>query len=762
VTHATAKVIGSRRVREALVFAIVALAVAVVAFLSLRRDGYIAGGDIFPGYLMPGNHVFDESTRLWGTHISGLGSPQFMPGAMPFALWGSFWRALGLSGPTVQWLLYLALLEFAGLSAVFFARTLFPERRLIALTAGLAYPLSFYVGLTFRDPINAFAFGYFPFVAALLMKRAREPVSTLRLMVDIGLASLGFMILATSPPIAVYALLWAIAWLIGSLIRFDTWRIWPGLALGAVAAVMLNAWWAYAAFLTLFANGGSASQTFLSPLAWGFVHERASILNMLSMQGIWAYLMPVYVPWAGAYASGYRLFALYLPAIFACVAIVLAPYRRRVWLLLAICLVSLFIGKGYHQPFGDVNAFLYAKIPFFWLFRDPQEETGITLYLSLFVLAGVGVTQLSTMAANAVEALRPDRRFAGVAMAGTWALLMVLVLSNGLAVIRGDVIPATWLNGTARSVVTPPLYWRQAADFLNAQPDESRVLILPNDDFYMMPYAWGFYGLDVVPQTWIKRPALSVAPQSFNWLGGSPSLRVQYGDLVGEIRAGSDRSLAPLLSALDAGWIVQRNDVVWSQPGRQILTPSAIGAYLRRQPAIEKVASFGMLDVYRVSIAHTCVSAYDGFASAPSGWDWNLTSVFDWTKGEIPIVAGADAREPRNIRSLPAACVRRDYARYDVDLAPRARVLVLHESYSPDWAVEADGKQLGWRHVAVDGFLNGWLVPDAAPLHVSLVYRPARTFRALQTIALITLSGLLLGLALSSRGFTLGFTRRSG
>jgi hypothetical protein len=757
VTRPAANAIGAQRVREALVYAIVALAVAVVAFISLRRDGYLAGGDIFPGYLVPGNHVFDESTRLWGVHISGLGSPQFMPGAMPLALWGSFWHALGLGGPTAQWLLYLALLEFAGLSAVFFARALFPERRLIALTAGLAYPLSFYMGLTFRDPVSTFAFGYFPFVAALLMTRVREPVSTLRLTVDIGLASLGFMILTTSPPIAVYALLWAIAWLIGSLICFGTWRIWPGLALGAIAAVMLNAWWAYAAFITLFANGGSASQTFLGPLAWGFVDERASILNMLSMQGIWAYLMPVYVPWAGAYASGYRLFALYLPAIFACVAIALAPYRRRVWLLAAICVVSLFIGKGYHQPFGDINAFLYDKLPLFWLFRDPQEETGITLYLSLFVLAGVGVTQLSTRVGKAGEALRPASH-AHAAMAGAWAVLTVLLLSNGLAVIRGDVIPATWLNDTAKSVVTPPLYWRQAADFLNAQPDESRVLILPNDDFYMMPYAWGFYGIDVVPQTWIKRPVLPVAPQSFNWLGGSPSLRVQYGDLVEEIRAGSDRPLAPLLSALDAGWILQRNDVVWSQPGRQILAPNVINAYLRSQPAIQKVASFGMLDLYRVSIPHACASAYDGFASAPGSRDQNLISVFNRTRGEIPIVIGADARMPKDVRRLPAACIRRDYERYDVELAPRTRFLVLHVSYSPDWGVEADGKQLGWRHVVVDGFLNGWVVPDAAPPHVSLVYRPARTFRALQTIAIITLCGLMLGLALSSWGFT----RRSG
>jgi hypothetical protein len=754
------KILRSQRVREALVYAIVALAIAIVAVVSLRRDGYLAAGDVYPGYVMPGNHVFAESTKLWGDHvISGLGSPHFMPGAVPLALWGGLWGALGLGGPTAQWLLYLALLEFAGLGAVFFARTLFPERRLIALTTGLAYPLSFYLGLSFLNQVTTFAFGFFPFAAALLMRRVRQPVSNLRLALDVGLASLGFMILATTPPIAVYALLWCLAWLIGSLIRWGTWRIWPGLALGATAAVMLNAWWAYAAFVTLYASGGAAMQTFVSPLAWSFVDQHASILNMLSMQGLWSYPVLGYFPWAGAYASGFRLVALYIPAAFAAVAVLLAPYRGRVWLLTALCAVSLFIGKGYHQPFGDVNAFLYAKVPFFWLLRDPQEATGITLYLSMFVLAGVGATQLAILAGNAVGAMRPDPRNADRATVAAWALLTALLLCNGLAFIRGDVISETWLNGAAKTVIMPPLYWRQASDFLNAQPDDARVLILPNDDFYAMPYTWGYYGLDLVPQTWIARPVVIAAPAPSTWISGSPPLREQYGHLIDEMRAGSSRPIAPILSALDAGWILQRNDVAWSSPGRHILSPAVIGAYLARQPGIRKVATFGSLDVYRVTVSHACASAYDGFVRVPDGNDIDLVRAFDWAGGEVPLVTGGDAPamerafssavETAKIQPLPATCAPRDSATYDVDLTPGTKMLVLHASYSPDWRVEGNGRDLAWRHVIVDNFLNGWLVPDAAAGHVSLYYGPARPFRVLQTLAVITLCCLVLGLALS-------------
>jgi hypothetical protein len=739
-------------------YAIVALAIAIVAYVSLRRDGYLAAGDVYPRYLIPGNHAFDESITLWGVHISGLGSPQYLPGAVLLALWGIACSAIGLGGPTTQWLLYVALLEFAGLAAVFFARTLFPERRLIALTAGLAYPLSFYLGITFLNPISTFAFGFFPFAAALLMKRVREPVSHLRLAIDIGLASLGFMLLATTPPIAVYALLWCLAWLVGSLLRWGTWRIWPGVALGMTAAAALNAWWAYAAFNTLYASGGSATQTFVGPLAWSWVDQQASILNMLSMQGMWAYPVLGYFPWAGSYASGYRLLALYVPAALAGVGVVLGPFRRRIFLLVAICAISLFIGKGYHQPFGDANAFLYANVPYFWLFRDPQEATSITLYLSLFVLAAAGVTQLAILAGAAAGALRRNHRDADRAIALVWVVLTILLLTNGIAFIRGDVIPPTWLDGTAKSVITVPLYWRQASDFLNARSDDARVLVLPNDDFYAMPYTWGYYGIDAVAQTWIARPVVIAAPVSSNWIGSSPALLAQYGHLIDDIRAGSDRTVAPLLSALGVGWIVQRNDVDWSSAGRHIMSPAVIAAYLRHQPGIRKVATFGSLDLYRVSVSHGCASAYDDFVRVPQGHDIDLVRALGQLGSEVPFVTVSDELALENsiagspvalrVQALPATCAARDSATYDVTVAPGTKLLVLHVSYSPDWRAQAGGKNLAWRHVIVDGFLNGWLVPDAAAEHVSLVYAPERAFRILQTVAVVTLCCLVLGLAL--------------
>ena len=751
VTAAWSELIARVRNRDAAVYAFLALVLTLVTLIVIPRKGYLAWGDVYPLYAMPGNHELERSLQLWGNAYSGLGSPHYAPGTTVLALWGQLWLHLGMSGPWTQWMLTLALMLFAGLSVTFFARTLFPQSRLVALAAGLALPLSFYSANTLHDPIAMFAVGYFPFSAAFLIRRLREPSTPLRFAVEIGLVSLGFMVLATAPPIAVYALLWALAWLIGGSLYWRTFpQTWPGLAMGAVAALAVNAWWAYAAFITLFANGGSATQTFADPVSWSWVDQRATIPHLLSMQGSWSYPRPEYFPWVGPYQSILFKLALYFPAVLALAGLVLSPLRRRTWLLFAIIVVSVFIGKGYHSPLGGINAFLYAKLPFYWLFRDPQPASNITLYLSLFVLAGVGLSQLVTMMARRFERLGVDASRVATLSAGASVALIVLLLTNGLPLLTGDFIPKTWLNGDAQSEVMPPRYWSEATRYLDSQPDESRVLLLPNNDFYQMPYDWGYYGADGVAAL-ITRPQLIVSSQSINYITSTPALGPQFAHLVAAIRGRSRASVAPLLSALGVGWILQRNDIVWSRPYRDILSAAAVRDFLNRQPDVRKDATFGEVDIYRVAVQHPDVSAYDGLALWRSDAPPDLLREFDRTGREVPWLIGSGMRVPVDIikrRPQPesARSVRRSSSEYDVTISPKARVIVLHSSYSTGWRVAAGGKELEWQHVPIDGFLNGWVVPDDAPRNVSVFYKPARAYAVLQALSLVALCGVLAGL----------------
>jgi arabinofuranan 3-O-arabinosyltransferase len=63
--------------------------------------------------------------------------------------------------------------------------------------------------------------------------------------------------------------------------------------------------------------------------------------------------------------------------------------------------------------------------------------------------------------------------------------------------------------------------------------------------------------------------------------------------------------------------------------------------------------------------------------------------------------------------------------------------LVLAESYAPGWAL--DGLPAGWtaRHLAVDGYANGWLIEGTGDAVLRLRYRPALWSSAALLISLL-------------------------
>ena len=46
--------------------------------------------------------------------------------------------------------------------------------------------------------------------------------------------------------------------------------------------------------------------------------------------------------------------------------------------------------------------------------------------------------------------------------------------------------------------VSVPAYWTAMASYLNGSAPPGNLLVLPEDDFYQMPYTWGYYGADAL------------------------------------------------------------------------------------------------------------------------------------------------------------------------------------------------------------------------------------------------------------------------
>lgn len=601
-------------------YLIVALLLAAIATKTLHRHGYITGGDIWPGIYFPNNSVYADSQKIWGNSLGALGSPQFSPLFVALGSWTALSTKLGASGPTSQFLLLCLLLVWQGLGATYLSRGLRPHARVEAIVVGLALPLSLFNALFFTNTVQAFAVGFFAFVPGLILRRFRNSVAPLRFGAELGICSLGLMVLVATPPLAIYFMLWSIYWTIVAAIWFRPQSaVLLALLTGAIFGTAANAWWIYSAYVTLFQASGAAQQSFATALAWRWVDSRASLQNLISMQGYWAWPLPEYYPWADPYIKGILRYLVYVPVIFASIGVVSRIREKLVWPLLATFVFSLALAKGSHPPFEALNLNMYLHVPFFWLFRDPQTEADVSLYISMFILAGIGVGYVVRLTSDFLKRwLGRLETLSGVLIG---SFMCALMCSSGWAILSGSFIPNQWLLGKASLVVNLPRYWYKASEFLNQQADDARVLILPNDDYYQMLYSWGYYGADGMAFALLRRPVLNLAPLASGYIASSQPFLDFEQELLTDMRLHSDLSIAPVLRTLGVGWIIERNDIEWALPGRNILDPQHVRTFLSHQRGITLVHRFGQLDVYRVSGARAMVSAYDGFVR----WDRSQT-----------------------------------------------------------------------------------------------------------------------------------------
>lgn len=580
-----------------------------VALLSFPKTRYIAGGDIFPNYFMPSNTVLASSTPIWGHSILGIGSPQFEPAFIVWGLLGKILAIIGVTGPIAQYIFLSSMLLWESYGIFTFVTAIFPEYPLSAAIASLGLPLSLYNVLDFRNPIQAFAIGYFALYAGFVWIHIQNSKSNWRLGASMGLASLGLPILAGTPPIVVIFGFWAVFWIIGAWWRSKQFRwTYPGVLLGLLFSLLLNAWWMVSAYFTLFADKGSVQQTFQGPLSWDWVDQHASIINLLTMQGFWSWPNPSYFSWASWYQHGPYHWTLYAPFILAIVSLILSP-SWRVRALATLIIISLFIAKGVHNPLGFINRYLYLHVPYFWLLRDPQMEMDIILYLSLYTLAGIGLSELLVQSRKRLGAQ------SNPSLVVSASIVVVTLLINGAPLLNGTAYQGV-ISHSFKSAISIPSYWPKMANYLKKSGGPYGVLILPNDDFYQMPYSWGYYGTDKLAQTFIRQPITTLSPNPSGYFGGSSYYQTLLARLQNRIEYSPQTSIAPILQALGIRWVLQRNDVQWNVNNRHILSAPYLHYYYRQQHDLTRVKTIGPLTLYKVNNSSEAAAPFTGYRSA--------------------------------------------------------------------------------------------------------------------------------------------------
>src|SRR4029077_11970319 len=100
------------------------------------------------------------------------------------------------------------------------------------------------------------------------------------------------------------------------------------------------------------------------------------------------------------------------------------------------------------------------------------------------------------------------------------------------------------------------------------------LLVLPADDFYQMPYSWGYVGTDDFVVSMFRRP--TIVPNGFGYTPASAQLLSAMSLVSNSILSGDWKELEGLCAMLGAPLILVRGDIIATYPGRTIAPPKQL------------------------------------------------------------------------------------------------------------------------------------------------------------------------------------------
>ncbi|MCW3995882.1 MAG: alpha-(1-_3)-arabinofuranosyltransferase family protein [Candidatus Bathyarchaeota archaeon] len=586
------------------------LQIAIIFFVGLipllwLQPGYIiSNGDNIPPSLNA-DKTFSSSTNMWSPDYLGYASPN--PSYLLNTYFAAVLSEFGVSVSVIQILIQVLLYMGAGFCMYFFSKTIYPERKLAPIFASLFYMLNFFV-LSSRFNIGfAWTYTFLPLILALFVRivdatyRQDKRLANINTVLFALFSVLALSVASISPANIALFLFALSAFAIYYIIKYRK-QIAPFLfAVGKTIAVTIpvNVWWIYP-MLNTFIFSPTALNPDVNIVAWSWTHSRSSFLNLFWFNGVWGWL-PEYVPYIKFYSNPIVIVLTFVPFLAAGLALLFKSNKSRLnaYLMLTI-LVFIFLAKGLHEPLGD--GLLYEKIPLFNMFREPASK--FTLLVIPFVALLIGY--LADSIANLKLNIKPK-----VFKAAKATILLFLVTAfvvSSFPIFMGSHFADTKTEQLPySSYVQIPQYWYQATEWINNQPGDWKILLTPLNDFYEMPYEWGYYGTDQLLERLFEKPIVSTV--ALNGYVTNANTSAILKQIRASVKFNRTDEFKTLLDVLSIKYIVQRNDVKTNMEGRNLRPPSYMQAFFAQQPYLKLIKTYGEIDIYEYTEAKPSIYA---------------------------------------------------------------------------------------------------------------------------------------------------------
>jgi hypothetical protein len=578
---------------------VIAVGLAVVACQSWFKPGtVIAVGDVG---LPNGTEWLNRVFAVWVWSGSNLGGPSALELQLPFAviLWTS--HALGGTAEVAQRVWFTTLFGGAALGSVT-VLLLLGIRRRAAVAGAVAYTFSpFVLANAIPNPVYLAALALLPIMVACVLAGASGRLSIRRsvLLMSATAPVLGYVYL--NPP------------LLGMVISVTLCTpLAVGVVLGRSAAVraltivavavaflsLISAYWIIPSAVQLIAAGPPNQLTGLS--SWAWTEGRANLQNGFWLNTTWAWAHPEYFPFAPVYGAPPFSVIKYVPAIVGFAAFIAVSRVRPAELMSArlrlaalagtIALAIVVLSTGTNPPGNVVFDRLYA-LPLGWLLREPGRFLMVAS-LMYAVLIALTLDRLSDWRPQlGIPAYGIRARIA----VGGWLASAVLMLP-GIPIFSGSVVPDTRPTLPPEHVVLPT-YWYEMTRFIDSYPRAGAVLILPPDDYYQMPYDWGYFGNDQFIGDLMHR---SVVNPTTGYFSASDQLTTASNLVAQGILDGNWLLVQRLLNALGSPMLLIRRDLKEGYVGRTFLSADDLANSLAKAPNLSLIHQAGPLELFGV------------------------------------------------------------------------------------------------------------------------------------------------------------------
>jgi len=466
--------------------------------LTWFKSGYIiAQIDYFPFWI---NSLQTSAYDLFLWNGINAGQKSAWPIYSIYSIVWFMLQRLSVPSNVIQILFEILFFMGAGLSMYFLAHIIYKNNKNISLIASIFYMFNFFMILRTLNMGISWVLCFLPTAMALYIIN----IDRLKSGKSITDSSIWFAIVLTvmssfaaiNPPLLIIiglSIFLIFFWFILTCHGYQV-AIFKNLIFLVCIILLLNLWWLIVFIDTYLINTDASNlPVSIDLLSYSWVHSRASFLNLFWLNGVWNW-SPDYYTFFSAYQSNiFLLILLFVPMITMTYGILIKNNYEKINLYFAsIVLTSMLISKGLHQPFQNLNLFIYEHMPgFSVVFREPFQKFYIILTIFLSLLLGCTIDSI-------LERLKYNTTHTRLILSNAFMIIIIFsfILST-FPLINGDVIIKQGTRILPSAYISIPSYWIDASNFINNQDGDFKVLMAPRDPFYMVSYKWGYYGIDL-------------------------------------------------------------------------------------------------------------------------------------------------------------------------------------------------------------------------------------------------------------------------